>query len=218
MLLLPQELLPLESLRHLHRRHAAVAALPAEYPQATVQRGLVSWRLVSAFRAAIAQAQVGMLPLTADAAWASLRIATPQAAAQGRAKAKAKPKAKPKAKGKARAGGQAAPPAVLRSARDLRGSLEAAIREVASSAELVAWPRQYAEHAFTAAYAMLKCQELHGNQCWDGSLLEPVQRLYRDKFFESDWLFWVQYGSWSQCTRLLVFLLTRTATTTTTAD
>ena len=61
------------------------------------------------------------------------------------------------------------------------------------------WPLDCAKAAFTAAYAMLKCAELYGQQCWHGSQLSRDQIGAQPKYPAVDFQFWVRYGSWSRC-------------------
>ena len=71
--------------------------------------------------------------------------------------------------------------------------------QVAETSKYIAWPLASAGACLQAAYAMLKCEELYAQQCWDGSRLTPVQRAFSQKYPVVDFHFWVMYGSWSKC-------------------
>ena len=71
--------------------------------------------------------------------------------------------------------------------------------KVAEDAGLIALPRACGDAAHIAAYAMLKCEELYGKQCFWGSLLTPIQQGFANKYPLQDFQFWVMYGSWSRC-------------------
>ena len=72
-------------------------------------------------------------------------------------------------------------------------------RKVAEDAGYVAHPLACSSAAAVASYAMLKCEELFGRQCWLHSLLTPVQRELSVKYPVQDFNFWVKFGSWSRC-------------------
>ena len=64
-----------------------------------------------------------------------------------------------------------------------------------ASAGYIAWPRACAEACYIAAYAMLKCASLYKRQCWDSSVLSPIQREFCNKYPQIDLHFWAMYGS-----------------------
>jgi hypothetical protein len=63
----------------------------------------------------------------------------------------------------------------------------------------IVWPRTCADACLMAAYSMLKCGCLYKQQCWDSSVLTPIQQGFRNKYPEIDFHFWAMYGSWSAC-------------------
>ena len=54
--------------------------------------------------------------------------------------------------------------------------------KVAEDAGYIALPRACGDAALIASYAMLKCEELYGYQCWQGSRLTPAQREFAKKY------------------------------------
>ena len=77
--------------------------------------------------------------------------------------------------------------------------LYARAKRVAKPEHLVVWPLDTARACCVAALAMLKCSKLFQQQCWTGSLLQPVQRSFGGKYPAKDFHFWAMYGSWSCC-------------------
>ena len=63
----------------------------------------------------------------------------------------------------------------------------------------MAHPAACAEACGVIAYAMLRCEELHQQQCWYRSRLTSLQCLLPVKYPSQDFKFWVKYGSWSRC-------------------
>ncbi len=180
--------MPLGNLRRFFSEHEAHARMPTVHPDAIVIKNRVSWALVHAYRVAIGATAGGELASTADAAHVAITVANSSA------KAKARPNPKGKARAKAKAEAAASSP---------RSSFVSMTVDVAATSKLIAWPLVYGKACYTAAYAMLKCQELFAHQCWYGSRLEAQQQLFCDKYPKVDFAFWVQYGSWSQCAQRL---------------
>ncbi len=172
--------MPLGNLRRFFSDHEAHARMPTVHPDASVIKNRVSWALVHAYRVAIGATAGGELASTADAAHAAIAVANSSA------KAEARPNPKGKARAKAKAEAAASSP---------RSSFVSMTVDVAATSKLIAWPLVYGKACCTAAYAMLKCQELFAHQCWYGSRLEAQQQLFCDKYPRVDFAFWVQYGS-----------------------
>ena len=72
-------------------------------------------------------------------------------------------------------------------------------KRVAEQEHLVVWPKATAEACCVAAFAVLKCKQLFQQHCWTGSMLQPVQQTFGDKYPPKDCHFWAMYGCWSVC-------------------
>ena len=75
----------------------------------------------------------------------------------------------------------------------------------AAAEGLIVYPLASANACLVSAYAMEKCKELFGYQSFTGSILTSVQRSWVNAYPSTDFAFWVQYGSWSQCPCCLSF-------------
>ena len=70
---------------------------------------------------------------------------------------------------------------------------------MAHDSGLIAWPRASADACLVAAYAVQKCREVFQLQCWEGSRLSVMQRVYPEQYPVTDFHFWVRSAGAEPC-------------------